>query len=50
MVVNHRGRNVSSVALEYVDSVKYIGVMLCNDMKDDADMNRHLRICMQDPM
>ena len=50
MVVNHRGRNVSSVALEYVDSVKYLGVMLCNDMKDDADMHRHLRICMQDPM
>ena len=32
-----------SVALEYVDSVKYLGVMLSNDMKDDADMNRHLR-------
>ena len=42
-----RGRNVSTPlmylngdALEYVDSVKYLGVMLSNDMKDDADMNR----------
>ena len=51
MVVKPRGRNVSTplmsylngVALEYVDSVKYLGVMLSNDMKDDADMNRHLR-------
>ncbi len=46
MVVKPRGRNVSTplmylngVALEYVDSVKYLGVMLSNDMKDDADMN-----------
>ena len=31
------------VALEYVDYVKYLGVMISNDMKDDADMNRHLR-------
>ena len=45
MVVKPRGRNVSTplmylngVALEYVDSVKYLGVM-----KDDADMIRHLR-------
>ena len=50
MVVKPRGRNVSTPlmylngdALEYVDSVKYLGVMLSNDMKDDADMNRHLR-------
>ena len=39
MVVKPRGRNVSTplmylngVALEYVDSVKYLGVMLSNDM------------------
>ena len=30
-------------ALEYVDSVKYLGVVLSQDMKDDADMSRHLR-------
>ena len=42
---------LNGVALEYVNSVKYLGVMLSNDMKDDADMNRHLRIVfMQDPM
>ena len=34
---------LNGVALEYVDSVKYLGVMLSNDMKDDADMTRHLR-------
>ena len=34
---------INSVALEYVDTVKYLDVMLSNDMKDDADMNRHLR-------
>ena len=42
---------INGVALEYVDCVKYLGVMLSNDMKDDADMN--LGICvvfMQDPM
>ena len=50
MLVKPGGRNVSTplmylngVALEYVDSVKYPGVMLSNDMKDGADMNRHLR-------
>ena len=32
---------LNGVALEYIDSVKYLGVMLSNDMKDDADMNRH---------
>ena len=30
-------------ALEYVDSVTYLGVLLSHDMKDDADMSRHLR-------
>ena len=30
-------------ALEYVDNVKYLGVLLSHDMKDDADMSRHLR-------
>ena len=51
MVVKPRGRNVSTPlmflngdALEYVDSVKYLGVLLSHDMKDDADMSRHLRI------
>ena len=54
MVVKPTGRNVivstpfklmylNCVAHEYVDSVKYLGVILSNDMKDDADMNRHLR-------
>ena len=50
MVVKPRGRNVSTPlmllngdALEYVDSVKYIGVLLSHDMKDDSDMSRHLR-------
>ena len=50
MVVKPRGRNVSTPlmflngdALEYVDSVKYIGVLLSHDMKDDADMSRRLR-------
>ena len=49
MVVKPRGRNVSTPlmflngdALEYVDSVKYLGVLLSHDMKDDADMSRHL--------
>ena len=49
MVVKPRGRNVSTPlmflngnALEYVDSVKYLGVMFSQDMKDDADMSRHL--------
>ena len=50
MVVKPRGRNVSTPfmflngdALEYVDSVKYLGVVLSqDDMKDDADMSRHL--------
>ena len=50
MVVKPRCRNVSTPllflngdALEYVDSVKYLGVLLSQDMKDDADMSRHLR-------
>ena len=47
MVVKPRGRNVSTPlrflnvdALEYVDN---LGVLLSHDMKDDADMSRHLR-------
>ena len=50
MVVKPRCRNVSTPlmflngdALEYVESVKYLGVLLSQDMKDDADMSRHLR-------
>ena len=50
MVVKPRCLNVSTPlmflngdALEYVDSVKYLGVLLSQDMKDDADMSRHLR-------
>ena len=47
MVVKPRGRNVSTPLMYLncvaLDSVKYLGVMLSNDMKDDADMNRHLR-------
>ena len=49
-IIKPRGRNVSTPlmflngdALEYVDSVKYLGVLLSQDMKDDADMSRHLR-------
>ena len=30
-------------ALEYVDSVTYLGGLLSHDMKDAADMSRHLR-------
>ena len=50
MVVKPRGRNVSTPLMflngdahEYVDSVKYLGVVLSQAMKDDADMSRHLR-------
>ena len=34
---------LNGVALEYVDRVIYLGMMLSQGMKDDADMNRHLR-------
>ena len=34
---------LNGVALEYVDRVKYLGVLLSQDLKDDAYMNRHLR-------
>ena len=36
---------LNGVALDYVDRVKYLGVLLSQDMKDDADnfMYRHLR-------
>ena len=34
---------LNCVALEYVDRGKYLGVLLSQDMKDEADMNRHLR-------
>ena len=30
-------------AFEYVDQVKYIGVLLYQDVKDDVDMTRHFR-------
>ena len=50
MVVNHSDRKNSTplmylngIALEYVDRVRYLGVLLSQDMKDDADMSRHLR-------
>ena len=33
---------LNGLALRYVDRVKYLGVLLSQDMKDDADMNRHL--------
>ena len=49
VVVKPRGRNVSTplmflngVALEYADTVKYLGVLLSHDMKDEADMSRQL--------
>ena len=29
--------------LDYVVQVKYLGVIICDDMKDDEDMLRHLR-------
>ena len=29
--------------LDYVVKVKYLGVIICDDMKDDEDMLRHLR-------
>ena len=29
--------------LDYVVKVKYLGVVICDDMKDDEDMLRHLR-------
>ena len=34
---------LNGVALEYVDRVKYLGVLLSQDMKDGVDMNMHLR-------
>ena len=34
---------LNGVALEFVDRAKYIGVLLSQDMKDDAYMDRHLR-------
>ena len=50
MVIKPEGRNVSSplmflngVALSTLTTVTYIGVLLSHDMKDDADMSRHLR-------
>ena len=29
--------------LEYVKEAKYLGVIICNDLKDDGDILRHLR-------
>ena len=29
--------------LAYVKQVKYLGVIVCNDLKDDEDILRHLR-------
>ena len=47
MVVKPMSRNVSTLleffALEYVDTVEYLGVLLSQDKKEDADMSRHLR-------
>ena len=28
--------------LEYVEKAKYLGVAICNDLKDDENMLRHL--------
>ena len=33
--------NVSKLA--YVKEAKYLGVIICNDLKDDGDILRHLR-------
>ena len=33
--------NVNKLA--YVKEAKYLGVIICNDMKDDGDIWRHLR-------
>ncbi len=33
----------NGVELEYVDRAEYLGVLLSQGMKDDADMNTHLR-------
>ena len=34
---------LNGVELEYVDRAEYLGVLLSQGMKDDADMNTHLR-------
>ena len=31
--------------LAYVKEAKYLGVIICNDLKDDGDILRHLRNC-----
>jgi hypothetical protein len=33
--------NVNKLA--YVKEAKYLGVIICNDLKDDGDILRHLR-------
>ena len=33
--------------LEYVEKVKYLGVIICNDLKDDEDMLRHCMAFLQ---
>ena len=33
--------NVNNLA--YVKEAKYLGVIICNDLKDDGDILRHLR-------
>ena len=49
MIVKPMGRNVSPLMflngapLEYVDTVKHLGVLRSHDMKDNADMRGHLR-------
>ena len=34
---------INNNKLDYVGNVKYLGVIICYDMKDDEDMLRHLR-------
>ena len=34
---------VNNTKLEYVKNAKYLRVIICNDLKDDEDMLKHLR-------
>ena len=33
---------MNNAKLKYVEKAKYLGVIICNNLKDDEDMLRHL--------